>query len=232
METLLELRSVSYSYRASRANFARGEHKVLDNVSFAVRRGEKLGIVGRNGAGKSTLLRLMAGILAPHHGDVLRHPRARCALLSIGLGFQEQLSGRDNALLASMLQGMPKREARARLPEIQKFSELGVSFDEPVKTYSAGMRARLGFTTALLTEVEILLIDEVLGVGDAGFRGKATEALQRKISGEVTVVLVSHAEPQLRNLCTRGLWLSDGRLMASGNVQEVLIAYRDGSQQA
>lgn len=229
-EPMLTLCDVSYSYRARRDNFEHGEHRVLDGVSLCVKRGDKLGVIGRNGAGKSNLLRLMAGILAPQRGEVHRQPGVRCSLLSIGLGFREHLSGRDNAVLAAMLQGMPRREAQARLHEIQSFSELGVSFDEPVRTYSAGMRARLGFTTALLTEVDILLIDEVLGVGDVAFRKKAVQALRQKISGEITVVMVSHAEGQVANLCTRAVWLEDGRMLADGAVAQVQEAYKAALQ--
>lgn len=229
---MLELHEVSHSYRGRKSNFEHGEHRVLDGVSLRVHRGEKLGVIGRNGAGKSTLLLLMAGILAPQRGTVRRRPGTSCALLSIGLGFQPHLTGRDNALLAAMLQGMPRKEALARLPAIREFSELGVSFDEPVKTYSAGMRARLGFTTALLTEVDLLLIDEVLGVGDMAFRRKAVQALRRKIDGEVTVVLVSHAEQQVAGLCTRAVWLEDGRLLADGAVAEVQEAYKAHSSAA
>jgi len=225
---MLELVNVSHSYVARRQSFDHGVHHVLDDVSLQLMRGETLGIVGRNGAGKTTMLRLMAGIFSPSSGRVLRRPGASCALLSLGLGFQDGLSGRDNALLAAMLQGISRRNASARLEEIRAFSELGESFDEPVKTYSSGMRARLGFTTALLTDVDILLIDEVLSVGDAAFRDKAQAALKSRITGDQTVVFVSHAEGQVRSLCSRALWIEEGRVLAGGEVDEVLTAYRAG----
>ena len=225
---MLELVNVSHSYVARRQSFDHGVHHVLDDVSLQLMRGETLGIVGRNGAGKTTMLRLMAGIFSPSSGCVLRRPGASCALLSLGLGFQDGLSGRDNALLAAMLQGISRRNASARLEEIRAFSELGESFDEPVKTYSSGMRARLGFTTALLTDVDILLIDEVLSVGDAAFRDKAQAALKSSITGDQTVVFVSHAEGQVRSLCSRALWIEEGRVLAGGEVDEVLAAYRAG----
>ena len=223
---MLELVDVSHSYVARRQSFDHGVHRVLDGVSLQLRQGETLGIVGRNGAGKTTMLRLMAGIFSPSSGSVIRRPGATCALLSLGLGFQDGLSGRDNALLAAMLQGSSRRQASARLEEIREFSELGESFDEPVKTYSSGMRARLGFTAALLTQVDILLIDEVLSVGDAAFRDKAQVAMKSRITSNQTVVFVSHAEGQVRSLCSRAVWIEEGRLLAEGAVDEVLAAYR------
>ena len=227
-DVMLELVDVSHSYMARRENFDHGVHHVLNRVSLQLLRGETLGIIGRNGAGKTTMLRLMAGIFRPTQGRILRQPGATCALLSLGLGFQESLSGRDNAMLAAMLQGASKREAQAQLAGIHAFSELGQSFDEPVKTYSAGMRARLGFSTALLTQVDILLIDEVLSVGDAAFREKALEAMSQRISGEQTVVFVSHAEGQIRQLCSRALWIDGGEIKAEGAPPAVLQEYRGG----
>ena len=225
-DVMLELVDVSHSYHARKANFEHGLHRVLDVVSLTLHRGETLGIIGRNGAGKTTLLRLMAGILAPSRGHVWRRPGISCSLLTIGLGFQPELSGRDNALLSAMLQGASKREATGYLADIQEFSELGRSFDEPVKTYSSGMRARLGFTTALMTHVDVLLIDEVLGVGDAGFRQKASAAMRDKLGGEQTVVLVSHMADQVRQLCGRAVLLENARVAAQGDVDEVLEVYQ------
>ncbi|MEQ9462523.1 MAG: ABC transporter ATP-binding protein [Haliea sp.] len=223
---MLELRNVSHSFHARKESFEHGVHKVLDGVSLKLMEGETLGIIGRNGAGKTTMLRLMAGIFAPTSGKILRQPGSSCSLLSLGLGFQPQLSGRDNALLSSMLQGYSKREAEARLEEIREFSELGQSFDEPVKTYSAGMNARLGFTTALLTKVDILLIDEVLSVGDAEFRQKAELAMRNRIARGRTAVFVSHAEAQVKTLCSRVVWIEEGLVRAEGDPEQVLRQYR------
>lgn len=225
-DVMLELVDVSHNYLGRRENFDHGVHHVLDRVSLRLYRGETLGIIGRNGAGKTTMLRLMAGIFQPTSGRILRQPGSSCALLSLGLGFQDGLSGRDNALLSAMLQGTSKRQAKAWLPNIQAFSELGQSFDEPVKTYSSGMRARLGFTTALMTQVDILLIDEVLSVGDASFREKALDAMKRRIAGEQTVVFVSHAEVQVKQLCNRAVWIEEGELRAEGSPEAVLNQYR------
>lgn len=224
---MLEMIDVSHSYNARRANFEKGLHRVLDGVSLKLLRGQTLGILGRNGAGKTTMLRLMAGILAPSRGEIRRQNNARYSLLTLGLGFQLQLTGRDNARLSALLQGSSVEEADACLDSIKAFSELGVSFDEPVNTYSAGMRARLGFSTALQTRVEVLLIDEVLSVGDRGFREKATAAMRERVIGEQTVVIVSHSESQIEDMCDVAAWIDNGKLRAYGGVGETLRAYRD-----
>ncbi len=200
-------------------------HQVLDNLDLKINQGERVGLVGRNGAGKSTLLRIIAGIYPPMAGTVWRHPEKTIALLSLGLGFQGDLSGRDNAFLAAMLQGMTKKEARSHLEAIGEFTELGDYYDQPVKTYSSGMRSRLGFATALLLETDILLIDEILAVGDNAFRKKARQALAQKLDADKTVVLVHHAEQAIREVCTRALWLESGRVRMDGAVEEVLASY-------
>jgi len=228
-DVMLELVDVCHVYPSSKSTFDHGQHRVLDKVSFVLYRGETLGLLGRNGAGKTTTLQLMAGILAPTSGKIWRGPGCTASLLSIGLGFRPDLSGRDNALLSAMLQGASRKLARSFLPEIKEFSELGDSFEEPVKTYSTGMRARLGFTTALKTHVDILLIDEVLSVGDASFRAKAETAMRERIGGEQTVVFVSHSPRQVEALCDRAIWIEAGQVSAEGNVQEVLATYTSGT---
>lgn len=226
-EVMLAMDNVSLSYHSRRKSFDHGSHHVLNEVSLKVYEGETLGIIGRNGVGKSTLLRLMAGILAPTSGKVYQRPGKTASLLTLGLGFRPDLSGRDNALLAAMLQGASEKQARGYLEEIKEFSELGDSFEERVKTYSSGMLARLGFTTALKTHVDILLIDEVLSVGDARFREKAAAAMQSRIRGDQTVVFVSHTESQIRNICNRAVCLQDGRVLAQGEPDEVLQVYAE-----
>ncbi|MEM6486641.1 MAG: ABC transporter ATP-binding protein [Pseudomonadota bacterium] len=229
-KALLELRRVSHSYRARRSNYEQGEHRVLDDVSLSVYRGQTLGVIGRNGAGKTTLLRLMAGILEPNQGQVWRRSGVKCSLLSLGLGFQDQLTGRDNVLLSALLQGATRAEAHGCLEPVNEFAELGRSYNEPVKTYSAGMRARLGFATALQTRVDVLLIDEVLAVGDRQFRAKAASAMQRHLEGAQTVVLVSHNENQLERLCDRVAWIENGRLRLVGGATEVMTQYKTTSE--
>ncbi len=223
---MLELDQVCLSYHSRRQSFDHGSHHVLDRISLQVFEGETLGIIGRNGVGKTTLLRLMAGILAPTSGRVWQHPGKKSSLLTIGLGFRPDLSGRDNAMLAAMLQGATARQARSYLEEIKDFSELGDSFEERVKTYSSGMMARLGFTTALMTHVDVLLVDEVLSVGDAQFREKAQKAMIERISGDQTVVFVSHMEGQVREICNRAVCINEGTIVAEGPPAAVLETYR------
>jgi len=222
---MIELDNVSHSYHSRRKSFDHGIHHVLNQVSLQLYEGETLGIIGRNGVGKTTLLQLMAGILAPTLGEVRIHPGKSASLLTLGLGFKPDLSGRDNALLAAMLQGSTRKRAESFLGDIQEFSELGDSFCEPVKNYSSGMRSRLAFTTALMTHVDVLLIDEILSVGDAHFRGKAQTAMKNRITGEQTVVFVSHMADQVKDLCDRVIWLDKGQIAAQGNAVEVTDAY-------
>jgi lipopolysaccharide transport system ATP-binding protein len=226
-EVMLELDKVSLRYHSGRKSFDHGTHHVLKEVSLKVYEGETVGIIGRNGVGKTTMLRLMAGILAPSSGRVMQAPGKSASLLTIGLGFKPDLSGRDNARLAAMLQGADRRTADSFLEEIKAFSELDDSFEEPVKTYSAGMRSRLGFTTALMTHVDILLIDEILSVGDANFRKRAEAAMKERILSDQTVIFVSHMEHQVRNLCDRAICIDGGRIYAEGDVAEVLGKYRE-----
>jgi lipopolysaccharide transport system ATP-binding protein len=148
------------------------------------------------------------------------------ALLTLGLGFKPQLSGRDNALLGCMLQGASRREARAMLHTIQEFSELEEFFDQPVKTYSSGMRARLGFATAMTIEVDLLLIDETLSVGDASFNEKAEKAMMQKIERDQTVIFVSHNSQQVQRLCKRAIWLEAGEVREHGLANDIAVAYQ------
>ncbi len=224
---MLELDDVSISFHTSKGSFDHGLHHVLKSVSFKLYENETLGIIGRNGVGKTTMLRIMAGILAPTSGRVLKYPGKSASLLTIGLGHKPDLSGRDNAMLSAMLQGASKREAISFLEEIKAFSELGDSFEEPVKTYSSGMKSRLGFTTALLTHVDILLVDEILSVGDAEFRKKAEQAMKERICGEQTVVFVSHSEKQISEICDRVIWVDKGQIAGEGEPDAVLEQYRE-----
>lgn len=226
-KVMLELDSVSLSYQTARQTYDHGTHHVLNNVSLQLYEGETLGLIGRNGVGKTTTLRLMAGILSPTAGVVTVRPGKSASLLTLGLGFKQDLSGRDNALLAAMLQGSTRKQAESFLGEIEEFSELGDAFYLPVKTYSSGMRARLAFTTALMTHVDILLIDEILSVGDAHFRGKALNAMQNRITGEQTVVFVSHITDQVKALCDRVVWLDYGKVVAVGDSTEIVDAYSE-----
>ena len=196
----------------------------LEDVSFELKRGQRLGIVGRNGAGKSTLLRTLAGIIEPDRGRITR-ARVTCQLLSLSVGFMQHLSGRDNAILSGLMLGLRRREIMQRLPKIREFSELGAFFEQPISSYSTGMLMRLGFSVALQVEPDILLIDEVLAVGDSDFQEKSGAALRERIHGGTTVVFVSHGDEQVRQVCDRVVWIEHGRSVMEGDVDDVLKAY-------
>ena len=197
----------------------------LEDVSLKLGRGDRLGIIGRNGAGKSTLLRTIAGILAPDRGRVTR-ANVSCQLLSLALGFLPHLSGRDNAILSGLMLGLHRRDIEQRLPEILEFSELGDFFEEPISSYSTGMVMRLGFSVAMQINPDILLIDEVLAVGDADFREKSAATLRERIHSGCTVVLVSHDEAAVKEICTHAVWIEQGRSIMHGPVHEVFAAYQ------
>jgi lipopolysaccharide transport system ATP-binding protein len=196
----------------------------LEDVSLELNRGERLGVVGRNGSGKSTLLRTIAGIITPDRGRLTRAP-VSCQLLSLALGFVPHLSGRDNAVLSGLMLGLRRREIVQRLPAILEFSELGDFFGQPISSYSTGMLMRLGFSVAMQVEPDVLLIDEVLAVGDSEFQQKSGAALRERIHSGTTVVFVSHGDAQLQQVCERALWIEHGRSVMQGPVDAVLAAY-------
>jgi lipopolysaccharide transport system ATP-binding protein len=222
---MLELNNVSLNFQYKNSAFKHQDHQVLDSVSLSVYESESLGIIGQNGVGKTTILRIMAGIIDATSGTVRRREGTSAALLTIGLGFKPQLSGRDNAKLAAMLAGATSAQAEVHLEDIKAFSELGDYFERPVKTYSAGMRSRLGFSTSLMTHVDTMLIDEVLSVGDAQFGLKAEQAIRKRISGHQTVVFVSHSEAQIKSICDRVIWLNDGKIASEGSPDQVFNDY-------
>jgi lipopolysaccharide transport system ATP-binding protein len=196
----------------------------LEDVSLSLAPGDRLGVVGRNGSGKSTLLRTIAGIITPDRGRLTRAP-VSCQLLSLALGFVPHLSGRDNAVLSGLMLGLRRREIMQRLPAILEFSELGDFFDQPISSYSTGMTMRLGFSVAMQVEPDVLLIDEVLAVGDVEFQQKSGDALRERIRSGTTVVFVSHGDAQIQQVCDRVLWIEHGRSMLQGPVDAVLAAY-------
>ena len=206
MSALLILENVGM-YFDVRAEHEGGRHTVFEGINLTLNEGDRLGIIGRNGAGKSTLLRIMGKIYAPAAGTVTWAPGVTVSLLSLGLGFKSDLTGRDNAYLSGLLQGLSKSQAKMSLKRIHDFCGLGDYFDEPVKTYSSGMRARLGFATALLNNASVLLIDEVLSVGDREFRERAATELEIQFLDKRAVVLVSHSDSQLSRLCDTVLTL-------------------------
>lgn len=203
---------------------ARRFTQVLDDVSFVVRRGESMAIVGENGAGKSTLLKLVTGVLTPGSGTVTTRGRVG-ALLELGAGFHPELSGRDNVRLAAALYGLDARTLAAKLPEIEAFADIGAYLDEPVKHYSSGMVVRLGFAVIAAVRPELLVTDEVLAVGDENFQRKCIRWIDGYLAGGGTLLLVSHSMYHVQKLCRRALWLDHGRVAMQGDVFDVTQAY-------
>jgi ABC-type polysaccharide/polyol phosphate transport system ATPase subunit len=220
----------AYSIKKSLLKFKKTrveEFQAVKGVSFSVQRGEILGIIGKNGSGKSTMLKALAGIFCPDQGtiDLKGHS---VSLLSIGVGFQKEVTGRENILLSGMLLGFSEEEIRAKMPEIIEFAELGKFIDMPVKTYSSGMYSKLAFSITAILETEIMLIDEVLSVGDAKFKKKSYKKMKQLISNKNrTVVIVSHNEDTLRQLCDKVMWMHDGEIRRIGDPEEVLDEYQE-----
>ncbi|MEF2231528.1 MAG: ABC transporter ATP-binding protein [Pseudodesulfovibrio sp.] len=222
---LLTLENVGCHFRVRLGGLRFKTYQAIRDISFTVARGETLGVIGRNGAGKSTLLKLVAKILRPSNGTIKFHSRLSISLLSLQLGFSPELKGRDNAIMGAMLLGYTKREAIGRLDSIIEFAELGERIEDPLKTYSSGMRARLGFAVAMIMNPDILLVDEALGVGDEAFRKKSTKVMHEKMLSGQTVIFVSHNIHTVRQLCTRVLWLEDGVVKMQGGTDQVLETY-------
>ena len=220
----------SYSIKKSLLHFRRNkvdEFQAIRHVSFNVRKGNILGIVGKNGSGKSTMLNAIAGIFAPDSCTIDLKGNS-VSLLSIGVGFQRELTGRENIILSGMLLGFSEKAVRERMEEIIEFSELGKFIDAPVRTYSSGMYSKLAFSITAILETDIMLIDEVLSVGDARFKKKSYNKMKQLISDENrTVVMVSHDTKTLDGLCDEILWLHDGEIKMYGNTKEVLEKYEE-----
>ena len=201
--------------------------EALRGVSFEIQKGEILGIVGKNGSGKSTLLKTLAGIFAPDEGSIDLHGYS-ISLLAIGVGFQKRLSGRENILLSGLLLGFTEEQIREKMDEIIKFAELGDFIDRPVKTYSSGMYSKLAFSITAVLNTDIMLIDEVLSVGDSKFKKKSFKKMQELIQDKNrTVVIVSHSTETLKKLCTSILWIHEGEVKMQGPTDEVLDIYEE-----
>lgn len=197
----------------------------VKDVSFKLKEGEILGIIGKNGSGKSTMLKSLAGIFAPDSGEINLHGHS-ISLLSIGVGFQKEMTGRENIMLSGMLLGFSEEEIKAKEEEIVKFAELGKFIDMPVRTYSSGMHSKLAFSITAILETDIMLIDEVLSVGDAKFKKKSYNKMKKLITDESrTVVIVSHSIDTLKQLCTSVMWMHEGEIKKIGDPQEVLDEY-------
>jgi ABC-type polysaccharide/polyol phosphate transport system ATPase subunit len=207
-----------------KANRARQPFWALRDVSLTIRRGESVGIIGPNGAGKSTLLRIVSRLAPLTKGKLTVRGRVS-PLLELGAGFHPQINGRENALLNAVLLGLSHKEAQEKLPEIADFSELGEFIDQPMRTYSSGMYVRLGFAVAVHVRPEILLVDEVLAVGDAEFQRKCFDHIEKLRRDKVTIVLVSHDLDNVKRFCDRVVLLNHGAVAADGNPQEVVNEY-------
>ncbi len=213
-----------------RNNRSREEFWALRDVSFVVEHGETVGIIGPNGAGKSTVLKLISRIIEPTSGRIAVNGRVG-ALLELGAGFHPDLTGRENIYLNGSILGLSRAEIRRRLDDIIGFAELERFIDVPVKHYSSGMYVRLGFSVAVHTDPEILLVDEVLAVGDAAFQRKCLERINELRRVGVTVLFVSHSAEAVRTLCTRALWLENGRLVADDVPEAVVLRYLERSRE-
>ncbi len=224
MNPVLILENVGVAYRRGRSLRGGELYWALKDISLDLKHGETLGVIGRNGVGKTTLLKVIAGIIAPDRGEI-RNAGVSASLLSLQVGFVPLLTGRENAILSGMLLGAPKSRIEQNMDELVAFAELEDFIDEPVSSYSAGMRARLGFSIAMQADPDILLIDEVLGVGDAAFRKKSSEEIQRRIRSNRSVILVSHNTAMMARLCDRVVWIEQGVSRMQGEAGDVLAAY-------
>ena len=241
MSTAITLQNVYKNYRlwGRRSQFATLKSALLKrdlrlspessvaavkNVSFTVERGEAFGIVGRNGSGKSTLLKLISGILKPTSGRIIVSGRV-AALIELGAGFHPEITGRENIYINGIMLGLSRREIDQRFDRIVEFAGIGEFLDEPVKTYSSGMYVRLGFAVAVHVDPDILLIDEVLAVGDEEFSQKCIAKIQEMKYRGVTLIFVTHQLDQVRNLCDRAAWIDHGELASAGDPMRVVDAY-------
>jgi ABC-type polysaccharide/polyol phosphate transport system ATPase subunit len=237
-EPAITLNNVSISYMSMqktsiKQTFSRKKGPKKENfeavkdATFEIPKGQIVGITGKNGSGKSTLLRAVAGIFSANEGTIDLHGNS-VSLLAIGVGFQKSLTGRENILLSGLLLGFSEEEIRRVMPQIIKFSELGEFIDKPVRTYSSGMYSKLAFSITAVLETDIMLIDEVLSVGDRHFKKKSYNRMKKMIQDRNhTVMIVSHSDATLRSLCDTVIWMNDGIIKMIGDADLVLDAYED-----
>lgn len=201
------------------------EFLALNDVTFQIEKGDRLGILGLNGAGKSTLLKVIAGVQKPSEGSVTVNGRI-VPLLELGAGFDKDYTGAENIFLYGTLLGYSKEFIREKYDEIVEFSELGEFINTPVKNYSSGMKSRLGFSIATVVQPDVLILDEVLAVGDAKFRKKCEAKIQSMFDSGVTVLFVSHSLPQVQRICNKGIILDHGKLIAHGDIEQIATVYK------
>ena len=214
-----------------RRSLGRMQHRIteeilaLDDVSLTINKGEAFGVVGRNGAGKSTFLRVMAKTLRPDEGTINVYGKTS-TLLQLGVGFNRQLSGRRNVYLGGLAAGLRKREIEEKFDSIVDYADLGEAIDRPVATYSSGMFSRLAFSVGMAIEPNILLLDEVLAVGDEAFREKSLNTMRELLDKAGTIVFVSHALANVSEFCDRAAWLADGKVKMVGLAEDVVDQYK------
>lgn len=223
---LLEMNGVGFVYSSGIGFYGGKKIEALRDISLRIHEGETLGLIGRNGCGKSTLLRLIMGIFRPVRGKVTRYCDS-ISLLALNVGFDPLLTGGDNLIISCMLLGASRKEADDLFDEIVAFAELEDYIDQPLKTYSSGMEARLGFSVGLKMKADLLLVDEVLGVGDMAFQKKAHDAIGERMNSEQSVIYVSHNAESVASLCQRVIWLEDGEIMAEGKPEEIIDQYHE-----
>ncbi|MDX8047092.1 ATP-binding cassette domain-containing protein [Gracilibacillus sp. S3-1-1] len=211
-------------------NNRKNEHIALNKVNFTISEGEVVGIIGHNGAGKSTLCKVMTQILKPDEGQMVVNGQTT-ALLSYGTGFNQQLPGIDNIYLNGMLLGLPKKVVDKHVEEIIEFSGLGNKINQPIKSYSSGMRARLGFSIAAILKPDIFILDEALSTGDVAFKQKASEKIQEMMEQAKAVIIVSHSMKFVETVCTRAIWMERGQVKQDGPSEQVVAAYREATGQ-
>ena len=226
----ISFKSIVNLFRGKKVSTLIKAFKALSNVSFSLEKGKVYGIIGNNGAGKSTLLRVISGVLSPNSGSVVRNCES-INLLALGIGFSRDLTGRENIYLNAMLLGFSRKEIDEKVKQILDFSELGDFIDMPMKSYSSGMVSRLGFSVAINMKPDVLLIDEVLSVGDNNFKEKSFNAIKEIITDKnITVVIVSHSYQHLKDLCEEVIWLEKGQVVKVGPAEELLDNYIKGTQ--
>ncbi|MCI8346510.1 MAG: ABC transporter ATP-binding protein [Bacilli bacterium] len=199
-------------------------HQVLKNINIKIKKGETVALIGVNGSGKSTLLKLMTKIIYPTTGKIITHGKLT-SLLELGAGFHPDFTGRENIYFNASIFGLTASEIDKRVQDIIDFSELGEFIDTPVRTYSSGMYMRLAFSVAINVDAEILLIDEILAVGDQHFQDKCFEKLQELKKSDKTIVIVSHSLDAVKKLCDRGIWIYNGEVKKDGNIKKVIDEY-------
>ena len=215
-----------YIIKSIKKEIKYNEFWALQNVSFTVEKGDRVGILGLNGAGKSTLLKVIAGVFKPTEGSVTKHGKM-VPLLELGAGFDQQYTGKENIYLYGAMLGYSKEFIDEKYDEIVKFSELKDFIDVPIKNYSSGMKSRLGFSIATVVSPKILILDEVLSVGDAKFRKKSEKKVLSMFDSGVTVLFVSHSLAQVQRICNKAMILEKGKLIAYGDIDEISAKYTE-----